>query len=120
MREAERNAPFGESVRNWCVSLALHTPYINHSINTPLAAGCAFGQHRRLEPCRSQNLKTDRAEYKRANANRVPYQYVADAKQQQLFEMGELFTEPAASAEQSPATRWKPAPGSFALPAFVR
>ena len=30
VREAERNAPFGESVKNWCVLLALHTPYMNH------------------------------------------------------------------------------------------
>ena len=30
VRELERNAPFGESVRNWCVSLALHTPYKNY------------------------------------------------------------------------------------------
>jgi len=35
VREAERNAPFLESVRKWCVPLALHTPYLNHSINRP-------------------------------------------------------------------------------------
>ncbi len=28
MREAERNAPFSESVRNWFVTLALHTAYM--------------------------------------------------------------------------------------------
>ena len=48
VREAERNAPFLESVKNWCVSLALHTPYMNHSINTLPAVGCAFARHRRL------------------------------------------------------------------------
>ena len=48
---------------NWCVSLALHTPYLNYYINRPLAAGCAFAQYRRLAPCRSQNLNSDRVRY---------------------------------------------------------
>lgn len=33
MRETERNAPFGESVRNLCVPLALHIPYLPRSLS---------------------------------------------------------------------------------------
>ncbi len=42
VREAERNAPIWESVRNWCVPLALHTPYLNHQINTPQAPNRSY------------------------------------------------------------------------------
>ncbi|MEJ7593575.1 MAG: hypothetical protein WKF77_18715, partial [Planctomycetaceae bacterium] len=37
VREAERNAPFWESVRKWCVPLALHTPWLNHQNNNSKA-----------------------------------------------------------------------------------
>ncbi len=45
--------------------------------------------------------------------------HVADAKQQHLFEMGELFAEPAPSAEQSPADSEVPASAEDAALAAV-
>ncbi len=48
VREAERNATFGENVRNWCVLLALHT--LPHKALNQQTASCATGDR-----CHSQS-----------------------------------------------------------------
>ena len=56
VRAAERNAPFTESLKSWCVPLSLHTPYWNHEFSSSLAAGFSSvvrNSYRWLTPCRS-------------------------------------------------------------------